>query len=129
MTEKWRPVVGFEGAYEVSDLGRVRSLRRQVTQRTRWGGEMLRWFPEKILVPRVCGRYLAHILYSEERKRTVLAHILVAEAFLGRRPEGHEVCHYDDNGTNNSLQNLRYDTPKANTQDAIRNGRRLPRAQ
>ena len=49
MQEEWRPVVGFEGIYEVSNLGKVRSLDRYVTQVNRWGGYTKKFYKLKLL--------------------------------------------------------------------------------
>nr|WP_232111245.1 HNH endonuclease signature motif containing protein [Nocardia wallacei] len=51
------------------------------------------------------------------------AHSLVAEAFIGPRPEGLQVCHNDGDPTNNMLANLRYDTPSENQTDIVRHGK------
>jgi hypothetical protein len=54
---------------------------------------------------------------GEKYGKTFNVHVLVARAFLGKRPKGYHVCHRDGNRFNNQLDNLRYDTPKANWQD------------
>ena len=54
--------------------------------------------------------------------KKIRTHILVLETFVGPRPEGMHGCHYDDNPMNNRLDNLRWDTPRANRMDEIRNG-------
>lgn len=101
MTENWLPVVGHEG-YEVSDHGRVRGPR----------GRVLKPWRDKT------RRGLLVSLHN----RSLRIHTLVLEAFVGPRPEGMECCHYDDDDTNNHLDNLRWDTSHANTLDSIRNG-------
>lgn len=120
MTEKeeWRPVVGFEGFYEVSSLGRVRSLTRTVRQRCRWGGTMLKTYKGRILK-----------IYRDDRERCFVnlcklgankrrnVAVLVAAAFLGPRPAGKIVCHGDGNPSNNTPTNLRYDTYAGNEAD------------
>src|SRR5690242_12650358 len=75
--EEWRPVVGYEGLYEVSDLGRVRSLRISRVMSPGRGEE----------------RYPHLILYRDKQPHIVSVHILVARAFLGPAPEGMEVHH------------------------------------
>lgn len=121
--ENWRPVFGFEGLYEVSDLGRVRSLDRIVSCKNRWGavtafrrcGRVLKPGPHQ-------GGYLSINLYRTPEKRCTTVHILVAEAFLGPRPTGSEVCHGDGDKRNNLVDNLRYDTPAGNEYDKILHG-------
>lgn len=51
-----------------------------------------------------------------------MVHILVAEAFIGPRPKNADVCHYDDDKSNNAVENLRYGTRSENVHDSVRNG-------
>jgi len=107
MTELWKSVVGFEGAYEVSDLGRVRSLLR--------GGRVLR--PGRSTS---CGHLV--VLLGRKNKRYV--HALVAEAFVGPRPLGCDVLHLDGNAGNNAAVNLKYGTRSENNAHVVYHGRR-----
>lgn len=104
MTEKWLPVVGHEGRYEVSDLGRVRSKRKVLAHQFCWKG-----------YPRV------HLSASGKRQ-TLKIHRLVLTAFVGACPKGMEACHNDGVRTNVSLSNLRWDTPSNNQKDKIFHG-------
>lgn len=118
LTETWLPVVGWEGLYEVSDQGRVRSLPREVAF-----GERTRVVPSRILKP---GRDVHGKLYvnlsNGSLRRVQRVHRLVLEAFVGPRPEGMEGCHFDDDNENNRLSNLRWDTHSGNMRDKVRNG-------
>lgn len=82
-----------------------------------------RW---RALTPTPVGKKVAHLKVSLSRdgkQTTFLVHRLVLEAFVGPCPEGMEACHDPDpDPTNNRLDNLRWDTPKANGQDRIRHG-------
>lgn len=114
MDEEWRPVVGYEGLYEVSDFGRVRSL-----ERPQLGGR-----PGRILKPTrtLAGNARVAVTLCNRGKRSSRSvHRLVLEAFVGTRPDGMECCHFDDDPTNNNLANLRWDTRCANRQDMLRN--------
>ena len=117
--ENWLPVVGHEGCYEVSDLGRVRSLDRMVPH-GRGGGLRLR--KGQILRP---GRKPSgHLSVALGKGNSADVHVLVLTAFRGPAPQGFWGLHSDDNPTNNVLSNLRWDTPGANLIDAVRNGRK-----
>lgn len=113
--ERWRPITGHTG-YEVSDHGHIRSWRRP-------GGALRLADQPHLLRPSagVRGRYLQVAFYCPASKRYV--HELVAEAFIGPRPQGTEVAHWDGNGHNNHVSNLRYATPAQNAADKIRHGR------
>lgn len=116
VAEEWRPVVGWESSYEISSLGRVRSLSRMTASRP-VNGRILK--PQKN--PRR-NNYLHVRLSQGERGRTAKIHVMVAEAFLGERPDGCDIRHLDGDPTNNAVANLRYGTKSENMQDAIRHG-------
>ena len=108
--ETWLPVVGWEGLYEVSDLGRVRSLPRKGTR----GG---------LLSPGTkTSGHLVVILCAHGSKTTRHVHQLVLEAFTGPCPPGLESLHDDGNPARNVLANLRYGTHGENMRDAVRHG-------
>jgi NUMOD4 motif-containing protein/HNH endonuclease len=120
-TERWLPVVGYEGRYEVSDLGRVRSLDRLTVasngRRARVLGRILRPAPDRKgylqlqILPASAGR----------RSGTRKVHHLVLEAFVGPSL-GRETRHLDGARGNNSLENLSWGTAEENTADKIRHG-------
>lgn len=107
-SEEWRPVVGFEGVYEVSCLGRMRRLAVKHSPR----GHMLSLRPD--------GRgYRITILQRGPRKRKARIHQFVAAAFIGPLPSPkHEVNHRDGVRSNNRLANLEYVTRHENMQHA-----------
>lgn len=116
--EQWLPVVGFEGSYEVSNQGRVRSLARTVDRSglpVRISGRVLKPWIQK-------GGYPAVTLRSDGRSFGRAVHTLVLHAFVGPRPDGMDACHQDGNPVNSSLSNLRWDTRSGNMQDALRHG-------
>ena len=119
-SENWMPVVGYEGRYEVSDLGRVRSCDRQA--RTR--GTSTRFHPGRVLkgVANAGGRVTVSLPDGAGGQKTRLVHHLVLEAFSGPRPDGTEACHWDGDASNNRLSNLRWDSHLSNEADKARHG-------
>src|SRR3546814_15421184 len=113
MSEEWRPVVGFEGLYEVSDQGRVRSLDREV----RSGPGRTRKARSHILKPSA-GQdgYLRVNLWQDNQYRSRTVHSVVAESFFGF-VSGKEVRHLDGNKGNCSKTNLVLDSRRQNTLD------------
>lgn len=116
--ERWLPIPGWEGYYEVSDLGRVRSLDREITCKN----GVVKRYRGRVLSPGDDGTRLLVGLYRPGRHETRKVHQLVLEAFVGPRPDGLEGCHADDDHTNNRLSNLRWDDRIANMADSLRNG-------
>jgi len=115
MQEIWKPVVGYEKSYEVSDLGRVRSLSRFIRGVSKAGNECKRLKSGRELKPGASSNgYLTVTLNG----RSWCIQYLVLSAFVGPRPEK-EVCrHLDGVRTNNYLNNLKWVTPKENRADA-----------
>jgi hypothetical protein len=120
--ERWRAILGFP-LYEVSDLGRVRSLSRTTPRGNnyiRWRGRVVDGWqrfsangkPVKMMVA----------LRRDGAQFNVSVHRLVLTAFVGLCPPGLEGCHEDGYPFNNILSNLRWDTRKANQADSKRHG-------
>jgi hypothetical protein len=110
--EVWLPIPEYEGLYEVSDLGRVRSFKKLGPQILKGG-------------PSTCSmKYVRVTLRSADHVASVrYVHTLVLEVFRGPRPAGMFGLHNDGNVSNCKLANLRWGTPAENTQDRIRHGR------
>lgn len=118
MQEVWRPVVGYEGLYEVSDTGQVRAPAKWT--RGKADSHYLRP-PRPIRQSK--HRYWSVCLYRGGKKRTALVHLLVLEAFVGPRPsDKHVACHGEKGVDDNSVLNLRWDTQQANLADRHRDG-------
>lgn len=98
MCEEWKPVIGFEERYEVSSLGRIRNA-----------------YTLKILrVAMQTHGYPKVVLWNKQMMKQPLIHQVVAEAFLGPRPDSHDTDHKDGNRWNNFVDNLRYIPSKEN---------------
>lgn len=115
MIENWKDIPGYEGRYQVSDLGNVRSVDRVVVCGSRHGGNRPRRYTGKHIAggPHPMG-YRQVALYVDGVQHSHTVHTLVALAFLGPPPAGHEVLHKDHNKTNNTLANLMYGTRSLN---------------
>jgi hypothetical protein len=110
--EEWRPVVGYEGLYEVSNLGRIKGIKLSPE------------FPEaRILKPsKQRAGYLTVSLSDWPSQKTRMIHQLVAESFLGKRPIGKQINHKDGVKAHNELRNLEYITVQENQNHALRLG-------
>jgi NUMOD4 motif/HNH endonuclease len=124
VTERWLPVVGWEGLYEVSDQGRVRSLdRRRSSGNRTWPirGRILKpvWGNTRPDYPQL-GYY--SVAFSDcGRREQWRVHRIVLTAFVG--PSDLEALHSDGNHANNALSNLRWGSSKDNARDRITHGR------
>jgi hypothetical protein len=121
--ERWFPIEGYEGRYEVSDLGHVRSLDRAwVDTKGRHGNRRGRVLKSP---PNSDGYPLVKLYDGTGNHETLKVGSLVLAAFVGPRPDGMEVCHNDGVPSNSSLTNLRYDTPIGNQADRVAHGTHL----
>ena len=110
--EHWKSIAGYEGLYEVSDLGRVKSL----------GNNKFR--KEKILKPskNTCG-YLQVILHKDGHTKHLFVHRLVSEAFIQNPNNLDTVNHKDEDKTNNAANNLEWLSFRDNHEYGTRNKR------
>ena len=121
--EEWRDIPGYEGQYQASSLGRIRSLDRTITYRKGYAEHRV-FYPGKVLKP--CSTRTRHYLkVTLSRKRDQEVHALVAAAFHGPCPEGCEVLHINGCLTDNRPENLRYDTHAENMHDIYYQGGRF----
>ena len=108
--EKWRDVVGYEGLYMVSSLGRVKRLEHWKNQRTGRTNKYYKYrkLPEKILRVNYAGVYPQICLSKDRTVKTYLVHRLVAEAFIPNPKNCPEINHKDCIPQNNNVENLEW---------------------
>ena len=116
MEEIWKPVVGYEGFYEVSNLGRVRSLDRVTMKPHPRNGVMTRYIkPGRIMKPASHPNgYLTICLKVNGSKENCLVHRLVGKAFVPGFFEGADINHKNEMRTDNSAENLEWCTRSYN---------------
>lgn len=119
MQEVWKDILGYEGLYQVSNIGRVKSIER--FRLNRWGTQTK--VNEKVLSSSITTNgYLTVKLYKHSVGKTFPIHVLVAIAFLNHIPDGHNIVvdHKDNDRTNNCKHNLQLITHRENSsKDAI----------
>lgn len=118
--EIWLDVQGFEGIYQVSNLGRVKALPKVVL----YNDGRKRHYLEKVLNVYVNTRgYMYVDLYKDKVKKHYLVHRLVADAFLDNKQNLPQVNHIDEDKFNNRASNLEYCTAEYNCNYGTRNAR------
>lgn len=120
-SEEWCDIPSYEGLYQVSDLGRVKSLPKAVLDPS----GRVRNYGERVLKQQPVNKY-GHLkvgLYKEGVRTEILVHRLVLMAFVRLPWDGEEALHGDGNPTNNMLENLKWGTSKDNSDDCRNHGK------
>ena len=115
-TEIWKPVIGFEGRYEVSSHGRIKALSRKIYYKDGRVGNV----SEKIIRGSVLNTGYIYVNFDSKTRKAL--HQVVAEAFFGKQEYRQTVNHKDGNKTNNRIENLEWATYKENNFHARENG-------
>lgn len=103
MEEIWKDIEGYEGLYQVSNMGNVRSLRFRKTNKT----NILKLSNDSRGYQRIC-------LFKDDKRKCYLVHRLVAQAFISNESNYAEVNHKDENPSNNRVENLEWCDAKYN---------------
>jgi hypothetical protein len=128
VTEEWRPVSDHPG-YEVSSLGRVRSVDRTLYYPSgKWGRITAHHHKGRILIPRLDKDGYSYVCLGGGPRNTFKVHVLVCTTFHGPKPSpDHEVAHGDGDRGNAAAYNVRWATYAENREDMIRHGNKLER--
>jgi hypothetical protein len=122
--EQWKPIPGYEGYYEASTLGVIRSVERVVPH----GRHGTCKQKSKVLKYAFDNKgYIRVALSMGDSFKTYTIHRLIAMTFLGERPEGYQINHRSGIKTDNSVDNLEYCTHAENVSHSVRMGLQKPR--
>jgi len=117
MKEIWKDIPGYEGLYQVNNLGRIKSLSRRLKAKPK------RIIQERILKERIDRHgYIKVNIYKNGKIKVIKIHQIVALLFLNNFDKKREINHKDGNKQNNRIENLEWCTHKENMQHASKNG-------
>lgn len=127
MNEIWKEIEGFEGRYEVSNLGRIRTVKNIQRFWSKTSGE---WkLEERIIATNKIRKsfknnsgYLRVGLKDKDKLKTCLVHQLVAQAFIPNLENKKNVNHINGDKTDNRVENLEWVTQKENMKHAVQTG-------
>lgn len=111
--EIWKDIEGYEGLYQISNFGNVKSLLFNHSSYSKLLSNRL-----------VNGGYCQVVLYKNKNRKAFYVHVLVANAFIPNPSNLPEVNHKDGNKTNNNISNLEWVTPRENSLHAVNTGLR-----
>jgi hypothetical protein len=118
-TEQWKDIPKYIGLYQVSDLGRVKSLQKTILSKT----SVSRTYKELIMKQSISEKYLVVGLTKNKKAKQGVVHRLMAIAFLNHKPCGMRrvIDHIDENKINNTLPNIQIISHRLNVSKSIKN--------
>ena len=118
MEEIWKDIEGYEGLYQVSNFGNVKSLSKM------WKSGSGYYIQKEIILKQQLKskRYLGVGLTKNKKWKNFLVHRLVAEAFLENPNHYNQINHIDCNKLNNNIENLEWCSQEQNLEHAYKNG-------
>ncbi len=125
MEEIWKDIPGYEGRYQASNMGRIKTISHKVKGICHFTGKVFyRTVKSRILKPGKCvkSNHVSVVLGRGTSGKPV--HQLIMKTFVGEKPIGMEVLHINGNPSDNRLSNLRYGTRKENILDVYYQGKR-----
>ena len=117
--EEWKDIEGYEGLYQVSNLGRVKSLVRETPFTNRWGQRVTRTRKEMIMRPKEQTNGYLTICLRNCGTKWISVHRLVAQAFVENPDNKPQIDHIDGNKHNNCVENLHWVTAAENSANPL----------
>lgn len=115
MQEEWKDIIGYEGYYQISNLGRVKSLERVVVAERPYGKTNI-YYKEKILkcTTNKCTGYCVVCITTNKKEKMMRVHRLIAIHFIDNSLNKTDVNHIDGNKVNNAIENLEWVSHREN---------------